>query len=487
VKSKAIALAVLEIGALFLALGGTTALWEGALSWESLVPCLNQALVFSICCAVSFYYNDLYALRIVRSLAEFSVRLPQSLGGSLILLAAFYAVFPRASLYRGSTLSSTILWDLLIIVALVLPLRIGFYALMRMPAFAERVLILGTGPLAYAIAAEIKAAAHLGYSIVGFVDDRPVLEEKSLAFHHIILGPLERLAKTIAEVSPDRIIVVLAERRGRLPVPDLLNARMSGIIVEDGIEVYERFSGKLAIESLSPSFLIFSKDFTKSRFQTALRRAMSLAVAVVGLIVAAPLLALIAVLIKLDSQGPVFFIQDRAGLNGSIFRLVKFRTMHPPVWGREAESVWNRDVSSRITRIGRWLRKTRLDELPQFINILRGDMDLVGPRPEMASNVRTMLDQIPYYSLRMAVRPGITGWAQIKQGYSVSQEDVTEKMRYDLYYVKHMSLWFDLRILVDTVKIVLLGEGSEVKPAVTEAQRSVSTSGSTLEMVVTKK
>jgi lipopolysaccharide/colanic/teichoic acid biosynthesis glycosyltransferase len=161
--------------------------------------------------------------------------------------------------------------------------------------------------------------------------------------------------------------------------------------------------------------------------------------------------------------------------------------MHPVVWKGEEESVWNRNVNSRITRIGRWLRKTRLDELPQFINILRGDMDLVGPRPEMAGNVRTMLDQIPYYSLRTAVRPGITGWAQIKQGYSVSQEDVTEKMRYDLYYVKHMSLWFDLRILVDTVKIVLLGEGSEVKPAAKEAQRSVSTSGSTLEMVVTKK
>jgi exopolysaccharide biosynthesis polyprenyl glycosylphosphotransferase len=349
------------------------------------------------------------------------------------------------------------------------------------------VVILGTSPLAYAIAEEIRAAAHLGYSIVGFVDDKPVLQEKSLYLRHPLLGPLEHLVKIIAEVSPDRIIVALTERRGRLPVADLLNVRMAGIIVEDGIEVYERFSGKLAIESLSPSFLIFSKDFTKPALQTALRRAVSLAVAVTGLILTAPLLALIALLIKLDSKGPVFFIQDRAGLKGITFRLVKFRTMHPASPEEEGESVWVRDVDSRVTRVGKWLRKTRLDELPQFVNILRGDMDLVGPRPEMAGNVRTMIDQIPYYSLRTAVRPGITGWAQIRHGYSVSQEDVAEKMRYDLYYIKHMSLWLDLRILADTVKIVLLGEGSEVKTEVKEAPRSVSTSEPTFGMVVTKK
>jgi lipopolysaccharide/colanic/teichoic acid biosynthesis glycosyltransferase len=174
-------------------------------------------------------------------------------------------------------------------------------------------------------------------------------------------------------------------------------------------------------------------------------------------------MVLIAIAIKLDSKGPVFFIQERTGLRGKPFRLVKFRTMRPLQSNETEGSLWSRNSEARITRIGKILRKLRLDELPQFINIVRGDMDLVGPRPEMIENVTVMTEQIPYYSLRTIVRPGITGWAQIKHGYSVSHEDVTEKMRYDLYYVKHMSLWFDLRILVDTVKIVLLGKGGEMR------------------------
>lgn len=208
----------------------------------------------------------------------------------------------------------------------------------------------------------------------------------------------------------------------------------------------------------------------------ALRRVVSLVFALVGLVVTAPLMALIAFAIKMDSQGSVFFIQDRAGLRGRTFRLVKFRTMHPVLPEEEVEAVWERDVSSRVTRVGKWLRKLRLDELPQFINILRGDMDLVGPRPEIVSNVKTMVEQVPYYSLRMVVRPGITGWAQVRHGYSVSQEDVTEKMRYDLYYVKHMSPWFDLRILIDTVKIVLLrhNEKGKNRSEKKEADRQVT-------------
>ena len=180
-------------------------------------------------------------------------------------------------------------------------------------------------------------------------------------------------------------------------------------------------------------------------------------VALLGVVFAGPILLLIALAIKLDSSGPVFFIQDRAGLNGRTFCLMKFRTMHAAPASEEQARVWERDVESRITRVGRWLRATHLDELPQFFNILRGDMNLVGPRPEMASNIQTMEEEIPYYMLRMAVRPGMSGWAQIKQGYAISQEEVTEKIRYDLYYIKHRSFWLDCRIIVDTVKLILLG------------------------------
>jgi lipopolysaccharide/colanic/teichoic acid biosynthesis glycosyltransferase len=188
---------------------------------------------------------------------------------------------------------------------------------------------------------------------------------------------------------------------------------------------------------------------------------VSLVTAAIGLVVSAPLMALIALTIKLDSPGPALFVQDRAGLDGRPFRLVKFRTMYErPAAPQSSVSVWGRDDAGRITRVGRWLRKLRLDELPQFWNILRGDMNLVGPRPEMACNVEAMTETIPYYSLRHVVLPGVTGWAQVRYGYSVNLEDVTEKVRHDLYYIKHMSLWLDLRILIDTVKIVLFGRGA---------------------------
>ncbi len=190
-----------------------------------------------------------------------------------------------------------------------------------------------------------------------------------------------------------------------------------------------------------------------------LRRLVNMLIAAIGLILSAPLMMLVAMAIKLDSEGSVLFIQDRLGFRGHIFRLLKFRTMHPPTTDKP-EPVWNRDVESRVTRVGKWLRLLYLDELPQLINILRGDMDLVGPRPEMASNVQTMREQIPYYALRSTVCPGLTGWAQTRQGYAISQEAVTEKMRYDLYYIKHMSLWFDLRILLDTINIVLSKRGT---------------------------
>jgi exopolysaccharide biosynthesis polyprenyl glycosylphosphotransferase len=226
--------------------------------------------------------------------------------------------------------------------------------------------------------------------------------------------------------------------------------------VEDGVQVFERLTRRLAVEALTPSALIFGDGFRVSRTQLALKRAISVVIAVVGLILAAPLMAALAALIKLDSRGPVFFVQERVGLHGRTFRLVKFRTMH--VGDPSADDVWRRDNASRVTRVGAVLRRYRLDEIPQFLNILRGDMSLVGPRPEMASNVATLAAAIPFYSLRHEVRPGLTGWAQIKAGYSMTTEEITRKLCYDLYYIKHLSLAFDLQILFDTVKFVLSGK-----------------------------
>lgn len=450
----ALILALLETGSLFTAVSGMVFLWTRPIliDWIDVTGVLGQAFAVSLCCIVAFYYNDLYDLQIVRSFGAFASRLLQSFGVTFILLAVFYTLFPETRIAEGPFVSS-----LLIIVGFLLPLRAMSYAFMRSRPFMERLLILGTSPLAQKLIQEIEARPHFGYTIVGVADDAGT--SGGLPTHHSLLGPLARLDKIVRETRPHRIIVALAERRGRLPVRELLEARLNGLAIEDGVSLYERLTGKLAIESLMPSFLIFPTDFNKSRLQLGLRRFVSLGGAALGLVVSAPLIALTALAIKLDSPGPVLFIQERGGLRGKTFRLIKFRTMRQPL-GEERNSVWCRDDSSRITRLGWWLRKLRLDELPQFWNILKGDMDFVGPRPEMFCNVEAMAEQVPYYALRHAVRPGVTGWAQIKHGYSVGLEDVIEKIRYDLYYIKHMSLWLDLRILIDSVKIVLFGRGA---------------------------
>ena len=448
-------LAILEGLALFLAVVGSISAWGHLLlvDWLDVLTLLLQAAAVSVCCIVAFYYNDLYDLRIVRSFSEFGSRLLQSFGVALILLAAFYMLFPDTRIADGPFVSS-----LLMIAGILLPLRAVGYTIMRRRALSDRVLVLGTGQLARNIIAEIDARPHYRYAIAGVVEEGDVVKEPDLS--HPLLGPLERLDKIVDEIKPDRIVVALAERRGRMPMRQLLEAEAHGVVVEDGVQTYEHFTGKLAIEALTPSFLIFSGAFRKSRLLVALRRLMSLSVAVAGLLLTAPLMALIALAIKLESAGPVLFIDERAGRGGRPFRLIKFRTMRE----RESEpgpySVWSRDDSSRITHVGRWVRRLRLDELPQFWNIVKGDMDLVGPRPEILRNVKTMAEQIPYYSLRHVVRPGLTGWAQTRHGYSVSLEQVTEKMRHDLFYIKHMSLWLDFRILADTVKIVLFGRGA---------------------------
>jgi exopolysaccharide biosynthesis polyprenyl glycosylphosphotransferase len=273
-----------------------------------------------------------------------------------------------------------------------------------------------------------------------------------------LLGPPEDLWKTIEELRPDRVVVAVGERPGRLSLPQLLKTKWSGIVVEEGTEIYERLAKKLPIECLTPSRIIASRDFGKLGWLTAAQRALSLTVAALGLLLTWPLMAIIALLIKLDSKGPVFFIQKRMGRRERVFRLIKFRTMHPT---SNETTEWVRDNSNRITRIGKWLRKSRLDELPQFVNILLGDMNLVGPRPHPVSNLELFVEKIPYYSLRHMVRPGITGWAQVRYGYANNLDEETEKTRYDLYYIKHLSLWFDLRILFETVRIVLFRPGSK--------------------------
>jgi len=329
------------------------------------------------------------------------------------------------------------------------------HAAMRRARLAERVLILGTSPLAAALVREV-GAGHRARHVIAGVAEESVAGERGLATGPAPV-PTDALGPMIELTRPDRIVVAMAERRRRLPLRQLLEARARGIIVENGASFYERLTGKVAFESLAPGDLLFAPEHHAPLASRLASRALSLLVSLAGLLLLAPVFVLVAVAIKLDSRGPVFFVQERSGERDRRFRLIKFRTMHP---ASAATSEWARDNDDRITRVGRWLRTFRLDELPQFVNVLKGDMNLVGPRPHPACNVPLFRERIPYYALRGTVRPGITGWSQVRYGYANSLEEETEKMRYDLYYIKHASPWLDLRILLDTVKIVLLGRGA---------------------------
>jgi len=318
----------------------------------------------------------------------------------------------------------------------------------------KRLLLVGASPLALRLIEEIEARPDCGCAVAAVVDDGTD-PANGWPLRRPLTGPLDRLDHIIEEVRPDRIILTLADWPGRLPVRQFLQARIwHGIPFEDGIDLYERLTGKLAIEVLAPSRLLFTEGFCRPWLVEALRRGLSTLVAALGLLMMAPVFGLIALAIKLDSKGPVFFMQSRCGHRGRPFTLLKFRTMHPS--DAPASSEWMRDNEYRITRVGGWLRPFRLDELPQLVNVLRGEMALVGPRPHPVSNYELFVAKIPYYPLRMAVRPGITGWAQVRYGYANDLDEETEKMRYDLYYIKHRSVWLDLRILFETVKIVFV-------------------------------
>jgi exopolysaccharide biosynthesis polyprenyl glycosylphosphotransferase len=318
-----------------------------------------------------------------------------------------------------------------------------------------RILILGAGPMAARLIEEIESADNPRYIITGIVDDeRP---DAASPIHRRWLGSSDQLGEIVARLHPARIVVAVENRRDRLPLQCLLESRVSGIDVEDAIEIYERTTGKVAIEALRPSTLILSKGFRNHGAAEMTSRVVSVIIAAIGLILVSPLLLALALLVKIDSRGPVLFVQERAGRHGRPFGLLKFRTMHPC---QDRPSEWVMDNIHRITRVGKHLRRFRLDELPQLINVLRGEMNLIGPRPHPTSNHASFMEHIAYYGLRSTVRPGVTGWAQVRYGYANNLEEETEKMRYDLYYIKNRSLWLDLRILISTVTIILFGQGA---------------------------
>jgi exopolysaccharide biosynthesis polyprenyl glycosylphosphotransferase len=336
-----------------------------------------------------------------------------------------------------------------------------------MAATQARVLILGMTPLADQLLREITARPACQYTVVGVLDDVPPAIEAGAG--RLFAGQLSRLPAIVDELKPDHIVVAFAERRGRVPTRALIDTYVSrGVSVEEITEFYERVTGKLAIEWLTPMRVIASGKFHPSPAQRRFARVMSWLVAVVALFITSPLFALFALAIKLDSRGPVFFKQQRVGLQGRPFTLLKFRTMFVD---RARRSEWEGDNRDHVTRVGRWLRRFRIDELPQFINILRGEMNLVGPRPHPVTNLELLtlvarnLNEVAgaafgCYALRLVVPPGLTGWAQVRYRYANNIDEEIEKLRYDLHYVKHMSPWLDLQIAFETVAVMARGKSS---------------------------
>jgi sugar transferase (PEP-CTERM system associated) len=412
-----------------------------------------KAFVIASIFQLSFYYNDLYVIRLAHQRREWTIKFVQSLAAAAILLSVVYYLFPSLIIGRGIFLITLVLLPLAVI-----GWRMAYDRISRIGPLRDRVIIIGSGSLARKIGEEVLHNHRDAYDIVGFIDEDPKKVGESVVNPKVI-GDYAALSAIVSQHEIDQVIVALPDRRGKMPVHMLLECKFQGTLVEDGVNFYERLVGKILVENLKPSWFIFSSGFRQFRFPRIIKRIVDVLLAAVVLLVCLPLLPIVALLIRLDSPGPILFRQDRVGEGEKVFTLLKFRSMR-----MDAEStsgpVWAQDQDDRTTAVGRFLRRSRLDELPQLINVLKGEMSFVGPRPERPFFVAVLLKEVPYYSVRHTVKPGITGWAQIKYSYGASMEDALEKLQYDLFYIKNLSIWLDLTILFETIKVVMLGRGS---------------------------
>ena len=427
-------------------LAGETRFW---LNYER--GFLKIAIV-SIACWLCMYYYDLYDSIVLRSLRETLTRLVQVLGTACVILALFYYAYPGVRMARGTFLTGIVLVGLLLAAW-----RNLFLTLNRSPRLVERTVILGEASLASFLAEEIEKRPELGMRLLGLVShpDDPAHSLNGLRR----LGGVEDLPALIDRERITHVIVAMRDRRRKLPVEDLLRLKTRGVLVQDGADLYEAVTGKVLLDSLQLSWLLFSPGFRLSWAMLLYKRVFSLIFSLLGLLLALPLMGLIAVAICFDSAGPIIFRQKRLGQEGKPFTLLKFRSMRNEA-DPDGKPVPARENDDRFTRVGRWLRRTRLDELPQLYNILRGDMHFIGPRPFVPEQEEECLRQIPFYSQRWSVKPGATGWAQIHRGYCASVKDNAEKLAYDLFYIKNPSIGLDLLILFETMKILLLRRGA---------------------------
>jgi len=370
------------------------------------------------------------------------------LGFVALVLSAVGFLYPSILPGNGSALAG-----LIILTFTLLGWRGAYFWMVKQPFLRERVYVLGTGERALRLVTGLRERAALGVEVVGWTGDLDGELTRDAAASHL-LG----LAK--GEKGVHRVIVAMPNRRGTLPVEELLDLRLGGVKVEEATSWLEKITGRIEVEQLYPSWLIFAEGFRFSSVFRLVRRAVNFLVALAGLVISLPLLPFIVLAVKLDSSGPVVYRQQRVGRRGVVFYCYKFRTMRVDAEA-DTGATWASDDDPRITRVGKFLRSSRLDEIPQLWCVLKGDMHFVGPRPERPEFVQWLSKEIPYFGVLHVVRPGFTGLAQVQYNYCHSPPDAREKLQYDLFYIKNASLGLDLLIMFQTIKIVLLGRGAQ--------------------------
>ena len=410
--------------------------------------------IATVSCVASLYLFDLYSFVVINDRLELVFRLLQAIGAAWIVLALLFYVTPDLMIGRGVTMLS-----LPIVLFSLLGWRLLIHYLTAHPEIGERILIVGSGEAAIKTAKETKAQQAAGYRVVGFLSDEPELVGKSL-FNPKVIGLIDELEEIVRREKINRVIVAIRDRRGKFPTDQLLKLSLSGdVAIEEYTSFHERLSGQVQLDLLRPSWLIFAGREQQSRLQAFIREFVHRGLALTGLVLSLPIAILTAILIKLESKGSVFYKQERVGKNGRLFKVIKFRSMREDA-EKDGQAIWAQEKDDRVTRVGKIIRKLRIDEIPQFWNIIKGEMSFVGPRPERPIFVAQLAKEIPFYEQRHLVAPGLTGWAQVKYPYGASVEDAKQKLQYDLYYIKNQSLVLDMIIFFETIKTILFGRGA---------------------------
>ena len=410
------------------------------------------ALATCVCLLILYFY-DLYDYTVMGNRRELMLRLVQALGIAWALLAFLFYLIPPLLLGRGVSVISVPL-----VLILLLTWRILIHYLTGHPEIGEKILVVGTGQAAQDTAQAVWDRRDAGYRIVGFVTENGAKPDEKIGESKIV-GLVENLSEIVKSEKIDRIVIAVRERRGTFPTETLLKMSLAGdVSIEECTSFFERVTGKVHIDMLRPSWLIFDGRPRDTRLKTALRDLIHRSLGVIGFVVSLPIALITAILIKLESKGAVLYRQERVGKNGRIIKVIKFRSMRTDA-EKDGKPVWAVSNDDRVTRVGRVIRKIRVDEIPQFWNIIKGEMSFVGPRPERPHFVEQLAHEIQFYEHRHLVAPGLTGWAQIKYPYGASVEDARQKLQYDLYYIKNQSLALDLVIVFETVKTVLFGKG----------------------------